>query len=188
MTKAAVDHPASNSLPRFAALAVNAGSLAVSFSDCGSASTLAVVQDVTPKSIVPGTTTTITGSGTLKKDVTSATYTMSMTGLLGAVLVKNCNGDASKANTCNIVAPLFGNVGTLSYQPATFLVKAGDISGIPKVAVTLKSGLPASAEGTTTTLKVTDPSGEQVICVEIMTKAAADISSEANLLAAPRSH
>merc|ERR1711908_177080 len=96
-------------------LAVEAGTLAVSFSDCGDASTDAVVKDVVPKTITAGSTTTITGSGSLKKD----------------------------------------------------------ISGVPKVAVTLKAGLPASLETTTTTLKVTASNGDKLICVQIMTKAAA---------------
>merc|ERR1712139_71813 len=115
----------------------------------------------------------ITGSGSLKRDITGATYTMTMTGVLSTVLVKDCSGDASQANTCDIVAPLLGKVGTLAYQPVTFPIKAGDITGIPKVAVTLKPGLPASLETTTTTLKVTASNGEKAMCVKIMTKAAA---------------
>merc|ERR1711904_724508 len=151
MTKAASDmkllpapqmHPASSSLPGLAAPLLNAGTLAVTFKDCGDANTDAVVKDVVPKSIQAGATTTITGSGHLKKDVTGGSYTMDMTGVLGAVLVKDCKGDASQANTCDIEAPLFGKVGTLTYQPTAFPIKAGDITGVPKVAVTLKAGLP----------------------------------------------
>ena len=153
---AAQSHPASSSLPGLASVIpdVEAGTLAVSFSDCGDASTDAVVKDVVPKTITAGSTTTITGSGSLKKDITGGSYDMRMTGVLSSVLVKNCNGDASKANTCDIVAPLLGKVGTIAYQPVAFPIKAGDISGVPKVAVTLKAGLPASLETTTTTLKV----------------------------------
>merc|ERR1711998_164910 len=171
-------------------LAVEAGTLAVSFSDCGDASTDAVVKDVVPKTITAGSTTTITGSGSLKKDITGGSYEMRMTGVLSSVLVKNCNGDASKANTCDIVAPLLGKVGTIAYQPVAFPIKAGDISGVPKVAVTLKAGLPASLETTTTTLKVTASNGDKLICVQIMTKAAAQSvsGSDTNLLVAVQSH
>merc|ERR1711985_93984 len=177
-------HPASSSLPGLAAPLVNAGSLAVTFKDCGDSNTDAVVKDVVPKFIQAGATTTITGSGSLKKDVTGGSYTMDMTGVLGAVLVKNCKGDAGQANTCDIEAPLFGKVGSLSYQPATFPIKAGDISGVPKVGVTLKAGLPSSVESTTTTLRVTGSDGGKVICVKIMTKAA----SSMKLLPAPEIH
>merc|ERR1711904_325147 len=183
MTKAASDmkllpapevHPASSSLPGLAAPLVNAGSLAVTFEDCGDSDTDAVVKDVVPKFIQAGATTTITGSGTLKKDVTGGSYTMDMTGVLGAVLVKDCKGDASQANTCDIEAPLFGKVGTLTYQPTPFPIKAGDITGVTKVGATLKDGLPSSVETTTTTLKFTSSDGDKVICVQIMTKAASD--------------
>merc|ERR1711967_143731 len=172
---AAQSHPASSSLPGLASVIpdVEAGTLAVSFSDCGDASTDAVVKDVVPKTITAGSTTTITGSGSLKKDIAGGSYDMRMTGVLSSVLAKNCNGDASKANTCDIVAPLLGKVGTIAYQPVAFPIKAGDISGVPKVAVTLKAGLPASLETTTTTLKVTASNGDKLICVQIMTKAAA---------------
>merc|ERR1712070_677972 len=172
---AAQSHPASSSLPGLASVIpdVEAGTLAVSFSDCGDASTDVVVKDVVPETIAAGSTTTITGSGSLKKDITGGSYDMRMTGVLSSVLVKNCNGDASKANTCDIVAPLLGKVGTIAYQPVAFPIKAGDISGVPKVAVTLRAGLPASLETTTTTLKVTASNGDKLICVQIMTKAAA---------------
>merc|ERR1719261_1580004 len=149
-----------------------AGNLAVSFQDCGDASTDVVVKDVTPKTIAAGSTSTITGSGSLKKDIFGGSYSMRMTGVLSSVLVKNCDGDASKANTCDIVAPLLGKVGTIASQPVAFPIKAGDISGVPKVAVTLRAGLPASLETTTTTLKVTASNGDKLICVQIMTKAA----------------
>merc|ERR1711874_188015 len=98
-----------------------------------------------------------------------------MLGLLDVPLVKNCEGDASESKTCDVVAPLFGHVGSITYQPSTFPIKAGDISGVPKVAVTLKAGLPASLETTTTTLKVTASSGDKAICVQIMTKAASAV-------------
>merc|ERR1719271_1178606 len=92
-----------------------------------------------------------------------------------AVSFQDCGDAAAQAQTCDIVAPLLGKVGSLTYQPVTFPIKAGDISGIPKVAVTLKAGLPASLETTTTTLKVTASSGDKAICVQIMTKAASAV-------------
>merc|ERR1712187_544990 len=147
------------------------GNLALSFQDCGDSSTDAVVNDVEPKTLATGATTVITGSGSLKKDVTGGTYSMRMTGVGGLKLL-DCSGDASHAQTCDVKAPLLGKVGSLSYQPVSFPIKAGDISGIPKVGVTLKAGLPAALEATTTTLQVTGSDGDKVICVKIMTTAA----------------
>merc|ERR1719230_2136175 len=146
--------------------------LAVSFQDCGDASTDAKVTDVEPKSLTPGSTTTISGSGHLSKDVTGGSYTLTMTGLAGMKLL-DCSGDASQQQECDIKAPLIGKVGSLVYKPVTFPIKAGDISGVPQVATTLNAGLPSSLETTTTTLKVTGANGDKVICVEIFTKAAA---------------
>merc|ERR1719454_291873 len=94
-----------------------------------------------------------------------------MTGA-GGVKLLDCNGDASQAQSCDVNAPLLGKVGSLAYQPVSFPIKAGDISGIPKVGVTLKAGLPAALEATTTTLQVTGSDGDKVICVKIMTKVA----------------
>merc|ERR1712232_1356402 len=128
--------------------------LALSFQDCGDSSTDAKVTDVEPKSLPSGSTTVVTGSGTLKTDVTGGTYSMTMTGVGGLKLL-DCSGDASQAQTCDVKAPIFGKVGSLGYQPVSFPIKAGDISGIPKVGVTLKAGLPAALEATTTTLQVT---------------------------------
>merc|ERR1712125_121134 len=149
--------------------------LALSFQDCGDSSTDAKVTDVEPKSLPSGSTTVVTGSGTLKTDVTGGTYSMTMTGVGGLKLL-DCSGDASQAQTCDVKAPIFGKVGSLGYQPVSFPIKAGDITGIPKVAVTLSSSLPASLESTTTTLKVTGSDGTGVICVNIMTKPAQDAS------------
>jgi len=138
--------------------------LALSFQDCGDSSTDVVVTDVEPKSLPTGSTTLVSGSGSLKKDVTGGTYSMTMTGV-GGIKLLDCNGDASQAQSCDVKAPLFGKVGSLAYQPVNFPIKAGDITGIPKVGVTLNAGLPAQLESTTTTLQVTGSDGDKVICV-----------------------
>merc|ERR1719281_1830797 len=107
-----------------------------------------------------------------------------MLGLLDVPLVKNCDGDAGEAKTCDIVAPLYGHVGSITYQPSTFPIKAGDISGVPKVAVTLKAGLTPDVERTTTTLKFSGSDGRKVICVKIMTTPESDMK----LLPEPQVH
>jgi hypothetical protein len=145
--------------------------LALSFQNCEEDSTAAVVKDVEPTSLPVGATTVVTGSGILKEDVTGGTYSMVMTGLGGLKLL-DCSGDASQAQTCDVKAPLFGKVGSLAYQPVSFPIKAGDITGVPKVGVTLDKGLPPAFETTTTTLQVTGSNGAKVLCVKIMTKAA----------------
>lgn len=145
--------------------------LAVSFADCGDASYHAKVTDVEPKQIATGSTTDITGSAHLDEDIPGATFEMEMTGLGGLKLVQNCAGDGSQQKVCDIQV-LGVKVGSLTYKPISFPIKAGDVTGIPTVAAALNSGLPPVAESTTTTLKVTSSNGDKVVCVKIMTTAA----------------
>eukprot|EP00930_Biecheleria_cincta_P058434 TRINITY_DN4426_c0_g1_i4.p1 TRINITY_DN4426_c0_g1~~TRINITY_DN4426_c0_g1_i4.p1 ORF type:complete len:167 (-),score=36.59 TRINITY_DN4426_c0_g1_i4:711-1211(-) len=132
--------------------------LVVTFADCGDASYHAKVTDVEPKQIATGSTTDITGSGHLDEDISGATFDMEMTGLGGLKLVQNCGGDGSQQKECDIQA-LGVKVGSLTYKPITFPIKAGDVTGISTVAAALNSGIPAVAESTTTTLKVTASNG-----------------------------
>merc|ERR1711871_14537 len=161
-----------------AALTVTqASNLKLSFKDCGDSSTHAVVKDVEPQSIATGASTTVTGSGTLDEDVASATFTMSMTGLFGVKLL-DCQGDGAVSQTCPI--KLAGvELGSLAFSGITFPIKKGDVSGVPKVDITLSSSIPSAASKTTTTLHVTSKSGDKVICVEIMTAAASSEEAQA---------
>jgi len=162
----------------------NGGDLNLTFKDCGDSSTHAKVTDVTPHSITPGTTTTISGTGTLDEDITDGNFDMKMTGV-GGVSLMTCSGDASKAQSCSIkVGPI--PIGTMSFEGVTFPVKKGTISGIPKVSVKLPATLPKFATATTTTLHVTTKSGDKVICVEIMTKASSSQTLAATPLPEPK--
>merc|ERR1719248_407274 len=91
----------------------SASNLALSFEDCGDSSTDASVTDVEPKTLPTGSTTVITGSGSLKTDVTGGTYSMTMTGA-GGIKLLDCSGDASQAQSCDVKAPLLGKVGSLA--------------------------------------------------------------------------
>lgn len=162
-----------------------AETLAISFHDCADSSTDADVEDVAPGFIAVGSPMALIPSGTLKKDYTGGNYTMTMWSTPWSEpeqVVKNCNGDASQANTCDIVDPLLGKIGSLGYWPVSFPIKPGvihypprseaDMWSFPKVALTLNEGLPASLKATTTALKVTSSNGDKIMCVQIMTKAA----------------
>jgi hypothetical protein len=150
---------------------VDAGTLGISFKDCGSNAD-AVVKSVTPPSMPLGGTTTITGTGQLNKDVTGASFAMKTTGVGGIKLLDCSADDASKPASCPLKA--FGvTVGTISFNGVKFPLKAGAISGVPSMDVKLPASLPKFATGTTTTLTVTASSGEQVLCVAVTTKAEA---------------
>ena len=148
-------------------LHVGDGSLSLSFKDCGDTSTHAKVTDVTPHSLELGADTTVTGSGTLDEDISDGSYTMHMTGIGGTTLLK-CSGDASVSAKCNIgLGPI--TIGHVSFEGVKFPINKGNITGVPKVDISMPATLPKWAASTTTTLTVDTKSGDKVICVQIMT-------------------
>jgi hypothetical protein len=150
---------------------VDSGTLDISFKDCGKNAD-AVVKSVTPSSMPLGGTTTITGTGQLKKDVTGASFAMKTTGIGGIKLLDCSAADASKPATCPLKA--FGvSVGSIAFNGVKFPMKSGAVSGVPSMDVKLPASLPKFATGTTTTLTVTANSGEEVMCVAVTTKAEA---------------
>jgi hypothetical protein len=154
--------------------------LDITFKDCGDSSYKAKVTDVTPHTLTLGTMATITGTGTLSEDISDGTFDMKMTGVMGVTLL-SCNGDASKSQSCDIKAPIIGKLGSVGFQGVTFPIKAGTLSGVPKVEINLPSKLPSVGESTTTTLNVATKSGDKVICVEIMTKPSAKAAPQPTL-------
>jgi hypothetical protein len=138
--------------------------LAITFSDCGS-NAHAVVKSVTPNVMQLGGTTAFTGAGTNTGDITSASWTMRMTGV-GGVTLLDCSGDdASVAAECNIgLGPV--HVGKATYVPP-FPFHSGDISLDDIVSIELPAGLPSFALRTTTTLTATAQDGQQAFCVQI---------------------
>merc|ERR1712072_1406477 len=116
-----------------------AESVKLTWNDCGSSSTLAKVTSVSPLSLTLGETTTITGTGDLSKTVNGGTFELVMTGVGGKLL--DCKGDASKPKTCTVKA-LGMDVGSGRFDGVKFPVEAGQVSGIPSIALSLKKGLP----------------------------------------------
>jgi len=153
---------------------VTGGDLALTFQDCGDSSTHAKVKDITPKSVPLGSTTTVTGSGTLDEDISDGQFQMTMSTAVGTLL--SCSGDASQAKECDIKV-LGAKVGSLTLHPVTFPIKKGDISGVPKVDIQLPGSLPKFAQKTTTKLTVNTKAGDKVICVNIMTAPAVSTAS-----------
>ena len=144
-------------------------SLALTYKDCG-VNAYAKVTSVAPNALPLGKTTTISGTGQLSKDVAAASFDIQTTGITGSL--GHCtSADASTPVTCALkVAGL--PVGTMVYHGIPFPIKAGALTGIPQVDITLPASLPSFASATTTTLKVTAANGDQVMCVQVFTKAA----------------
>ena len=155
---------------------MNGGTLDMTWEDCGGAGSHVKVTDVQPPKFPLGQTTTISGNGDLDEDQTGGTFEMTMTGMGSAVLLQNCNGDASVAKECDIaLGPI--KVGSLKFNPFTFPMKAGKITGAPKIDLTLSSAVPSFATNTNTTFQTHDEKGDAVICVNIYTKPEASTAS-----------
>merc|ERR1712107_375100 len=110
-----------------------AGSLAVTWSDCGGRVT---VTDLEPASIETGSTTTLTGEGQLDKDCAGASFdaTVSSKG----VKLTSCSGDASKDVECKL--PL--GAGSITLKALSFPISAGK-TDIPVEVKTEKQALSA---------------------------------------------
>jgi len=136
-----------------------AGTLAVTWSDCGAAH--AKVTDLQPTSISTGKTETVTGTGTADEEVTSASFTATVSAL-GAQLT-SCSGDGTKDITCNL--PM--GVGHITVKALSFPIEAGTVS-IP-VEVSTSVLIPTSLANVDVHVGANDQNGESVICLDVHT-------------------
>merc|ERR1712107_331558 len=137
-----------------------AGTLAVTWSDCGGRVT---VTDLEPASIETGSTTTLTGEGQLDKDCAGASFdaTVSAKG----VKLTSCSGDASKDVECKL--PL--GAGSITLKALSFPISAGK-TDIP-VEVKISSIIPASLASVDVHVTSTDATaGDQLFCLDVHTE------------------
>merc|ERR1712224_695871 len=109
-----------------AADAATGGTLAVTWEDCGDASTHGRITDLQPTQITIGQDGTLTGTGTIDEKLTDGSFTMKVTAGLG--IKETYTGKACEAKTFNL--PL--NIGTVSWggldcpvSPGTLTQKVG---------------------------------------------------------------
>jgi len=149
--------------------AVEAATLAVTYSDCGAKH--ATVTSLAPTSIHTGATETVIGTGTSDEDVTSAHFTATVSAL-GAQLSK-CSGDG----TSDIVCSLPMGVGKITVKALSFPLAKGTVS-IP-VEVKTSSMIPASLANVDVHIVATEQNGESVICLDVHTAKALSASDDA---------
>lgn len=147
----------------------SATTLKVTWSDCGQGAH-AKISGFSPATLETGQKTTMTGTGILDEDVSSATYDLEMK---TAVKTISCKGDASQSKTCDL--PL--GTGSLTFEPMSFPLKKGSIP--VSVSIMLSKLLPTSLAKTETTVKATGPNREQLFCIDIKTAPAAEASTSA---------
>jgi len=155
---------------RFALLPIvaQAGTLAVTWSDCGAKH--ATVTGLSPTSIHTGATETITGTGTVDEDVTSAKFTSTVSAL--GTQLTSCSGDGTKDIVCNL--PM--GVGKITVKALSFPLKAGTVN-IP-VEVQTSVLIPASLANVDVHITATEQKGESVICMDVHTKQAMEAPRE----------
>jgi C1A family cysteine protease len=136
-----------------------AATLAVTWSDCGAKH--ATVTGLSPLTVHTGATETVTGTGTVDEDVTSAHFKATVSAL-GAQLT-SCEGDG----TSDIVCRLPMGVGKITVKALTFPLKQGAVA-IP-VEVKTSSLIPASLANVDIHIAATEQAGEDVICLDVHT-------------------
>merc|ERR1711953_592765 len=141
------------------ALAVEAGSLAVTWSDCGAKH--ATVTSLQPTTISTGTTETLTGTGTVDEDVTAAHFSAKVSA--AGVQLTSCEGDGTADITCKL--PL--GAGSIVVKKVSYPIAAGKVA-IP-VDVTTSSLIPASLAKVDVEIRAQEQNGEDVICLNVHT-------------------
>jgi len=139
-----------------------AATLAVTWSDCGAKH--ATVTDLQPTTIKTGKTETVTGTGTVDEDITTASFTATVSAL-GAQL-SSCSGDGTKDIVCSL--PM--GVGKITVKALSFPIKQGPVS-IP-VEVQTSILIPASLANVDVHIAATEQNAETVICMDVHTSKA----------------
>merc|ERR1712147_69246 len=141
--------------------------------DCGAQH--ATVTDLQPSSISTGATETVTGTGTVDEDVTSAHFTATVKA--AGVKLTSCDGDATADITCKL--PL--GAGEIVVKKVDYPIAAGAVE-IP-VEVTTSSLIPASLAKVDVEIRATEQNGEDVICLNVHTSKQEELKAEAGTLA-----
>merc|ERR1711862_19512 len=145
---------------------VEAGTIAVTWSDCGDSDTHGKVQDLQPTSIETGTTAQVVGTGTLDEDITGGTFSAVVKA--AGVTVVSCSGDASTDIVCKL--PL--GVGSISVNALPFPMSAGTLSINAEVKTI--SLIPAKLAITTTHVEAVTATGDKLACLDLNTNAGVD--------------
>jgi cathepsin B len=140
-----------------------AGSLGITWSDCGSSSTHAKATDVQPTSLPLGADTAIKGTGTLNKQVTAGTYDMEVKAG-GGLVDSHFKGNNCESKSFDL--PL--GLGTLSWDGLKCPQATGDVS--IGFHTKLASALPPALATSTIALRAVDQDGEDLLCVDLNLK------------------
>jgi hypothetical protein len=154
------------------ATGATAGSLGLTWEDCGDSATHGKTTDVQPSSIVLGEETDIVGSGSIDKDVSGGTYDLHMTAG-GGLINKHFTGNNCEAKTFNL--PL--GIGQLGWGGLTCPQAAGGVE--LHFVTTLSASLPASLATSKIGLTAIDTTGDDLLCINLNLKKESEVSLDA---------
>jgi hypothetical protein len=137
-------------------VAAAGGKLALTWEDCGDASTHGHTDTVEPSEIIIGEDTAITGTGSTDKQIESGSFTMKLT---ASIIKQTYTGLICEAKEFNM--PL--GLGTVSWGGMDCPVAVGPST--VSMGVHMSGALPASLAKADLTLTAIDQDGEQAVCV-----------------------
>lgn len=136
------------------------GTLKLTWSDCGDASTHGKATSLTPESLTLGQKTTVTGQGSLDEAVTGGTFELDMH---ASIISKKFTGDICTAKTFTL--PL--GLGTLSWDGMKCPLAAGTLS--VSTDIMLSSAIPSQYAKATISMKATTTQGDKLLCLSLNT-------------------
>merc|ERR1712151_812465 len=137
--------------------AATGGKLALTWEDCGDASTHGKTETLEPSEIVIGQDTQIVGTGTTDKAISSGSFSMKLTAGMG--IKETYTGEICEAKEFKM--PL--GIGTVSWAGMSCPVAVGPST--VKVGVHMASILPAALAKADLSLTAQDQDGEAAVCV-----------------------
>merc|ERR1712151_565021 len=137
--------------------AATGGKLALTWEDCGDASTHGKTETLEPSEIVIGQDTQIVGTGTTDKAISSGSFSMKLTASMG--IKETYTGEICEAKEFKM--PL--GIGTVSWAGMSCPVAVGPST--VKVGVHMASILPAALAKADLSLTAQDQDGEAAVCV-----------------------
>lgn len=138
-------------------MAAAGGKLALTWEDCGDATTHGKTDDLQPSEIVIGQDTQIVGTGSTDKAISSGSFTMQLSASMG--IKETYTGEICEAKEFKM--PL--GIGTVSWAGMDCPVAVGPST--VKVGVHMASILPARLAKADLALTALDQDGEQAVCV-----------------------
>jgi len=143
------------------ALVASAVAVPLTWDDCGDASTHGHVTDISPLEIPLGTTTTLTGKGTIDQDINSATF--SFVAKVGPVPLLKGSGNVCEDNTIKL--PL--GAGSILVHAIDCPAPAGDVE--LKLDIEALASAQAMNGLVNIQLDVASDTGDKVLCAHLTT-------------------